>query len=423
MTTKNAAAPAWTALNERQQTWLLEIYRADQDAEEANRTAWHDGRRRQPASVWRWLEYGAVDTTLTDGPSGMLQERLNARKVWDQGAGSTMAVLVDRGLIETKREPQALSTLLSIKITPLGRAAARAGGADDTAPARRRPEGLLGETLWGMLVDVYRAGDKGLQRRLTSGGWEALAERGLVTIGKGYPSILTVALAGREHYRAHWAEYARLYPGVDAPNPDPAAAWPADVDDQLKELATTVLDIGADLHAIARRRKEKLTDPPAATPKGATPERVARDRLHRDRHKQDTRLQQLLGEHHQQLTTLYRDAVGRYVAVAAAVVTAAVAGDDPHSALATEPAPLDDFGHAPTVPCPRTGLDGVDRELQLAHRAAVSGPKRHRRRQDRQWEEGTEPCGPNVGAVRRYAEHLRQLVDDGYLTRLLLRRP
>jgi hypothetical protein len=107
------------------------------------------------------LEYGVTNSQLAAGPNGPLQQALHQAKVWDQGAGATMGVLTERGLIETRDESVVIGTKLWIKLTPSGRATARAGGADDAAPARRKPKGLLSETLWSMLVAVYRAGDQG----------------------------------------------------------------------------------------------------------------------------------------------------------------------------------------------------------------------------------------------------------------------
>lgn len=422
------ATQLWQGLNERQQTWLVVIYRADQAAEKSAKGAWTRGERSRPASEWRWLDYGIVDDPLASGPSGELQRQLNQRKVWDQGAGATMGVLLDQGLIKVKRVPLTIASQMLIQLTKLGRAVARAGGADDTAPARQRPAGMLTETFWSMLVDVHRAGEKGLLRVSPSGGWKALAERdpALLSIGPdvgSYKSRITLAPAGVQHYADQWREYAKLYPGVAAPNPDSAAepVWPREVDAQLRLLAGTVTTIGQDLHAIGKQRRE-LPEPPAAPGKSTLPELAAAVKLQRERHRLDLRVQTMLGEHHEQLLAVYRGAVARYTAVAAAVVTASAEGRDPQSVLDVGPVVLDERDRLQQLECPRTGLAGVDREIAVVHRAAVKGAKAARRREDRDWEERVAVAGRQLEAVRAFAEHLRELVADGQLTRLLLRR-
>ncbi|MGW4528374.1 hypothetical protein [Amycolatopsis sp. NPDC004378] len=421
----------WQGLNERQQTWLVVIYRADQDAEASARGAWSRGERSRPASQWRWLDYGIVDDPLASGPSGQLQSALNQRKVWDQGAGATMTVLIDHGLIKVKREPLMIGAQMLIQLTKQGRAVARAGGADDTEPARRRPRGMLSETLWSMLVDVHRAGEQGLLRYSPSGGWRALAERdpGLVQFSPDSASAktrITLTEAGQQHYVKEWREYARLYPGVAAPHPDPAAEpiWPREVDDRLAALAGAVAAIGQDLGALAKQLREldSLGEAPAAPGKGAVPEFAAAVKLRRERHRRAVKTRQLLGEHREQLLPLYRDAIARYVAVAAAVVAAAAEGTDPRAVLEVPPASLDEKDRLVGVECPCTGLAGVDREIAVAHRAAVKGAKPARRRADREFEASMAPAGRQLAAVQQFARHLRTLLAEGQLARLLLRR-
>ena len=97
----DAAAAAWAALNARQQQYLLAIYRADQAAEHENRAAFRNRARSRPAAEWRWLRYGYV--SAPGAPLGTLQQGLGDRR--DQGAGSTLAMLSDHGLIETRTDP------------------------------------------------------------------------------------------------------------------------------------------------------------------------------------------------------------------------------------------------------------------------------------------------------------------------------
>lgn len=73
-----------------------------------------------------------------------------------------------------------------------------------------------------------------------------------------------------------------------------------------------------------------------------------------------------------------------------------------------------------------TGQDhGVLALLAGQHKcsaAAVKGPKRPRRRQERRWEAQDSPGGRDLAAVLAFAAHLHDLAGRGHLTRLLLRR-
>lgn len=139
----DAAATAWAALNDRQQQYLLAIYHADQDAERDNRAAFRDGARSRPAAQWRWLNYGYV--SAPGAPLGTVQQALGDRR--DQGAGSTLAVLSDRDLIETRTDPlegwvfrqpwyREDTYHLSAQITRTGRATAPDQEAGLRPPAR-----------------------------------------------------------------------------------------------------------------------------------------------------------------------------------------------------------------------------------------------------------------------------------------------
>lgn len=422
--TTTAARRAWEALNDRQRTWLTTIYEADQEAERLAKGAWGRGERPKPASKWRWIEYGITDSPLSSGPSGSLQSALSKKKVWDQGAGTTLTVLTQAGLIETRRDPDGLGTLLWIQLTKAGRAAARAGGADDAAPSRRRPKGLLSETLWKMLVEVWCAGENGLKRRWTDGAWEVLIKRDLITVTTKtmMDNRITVSDTGAEHYRDHWADYARMYPAINAPHPDPQTTpvWPKQADQHLNKLAGACRRIGSNLRTV----NEALSpvEPPPKPGAEPTPEWAEAAVLAQEQFDLQQQQQNMLALHRDQLAELYRQAVARYAAVAAAVVTATSDGDDPTTVLATKPVNLDDRGLAPTLPCPKTGLDGLDRDIATAHNAAVKGSKRPRSRHERRWEALDSPGGRDLAAVLAYASHLHTLAAQGQLTRLLLRR-
>jgi hypothetical protein len=134
-----AALAAWEALNERQQTWLRVIYGADQDEEEWQKGAFARGEEWVPAEVWRWQEYEPTRKRRKGQTAkrGLLQARLDELEVRDPGAGSTIKVLTERRLIEVRYEDDDPSkNRMAIKMTTHGRATARAGGVDDTRPAR-----------------------------------------------------------------------------------------------------------------------------------------------------------------------------------------------------------------------------------------------------------------------------------------------
>jgi hypothetical protein len=78
-----------------------------------------------------------------------------------------------------------------------------------------------------------------------------LAERPGGTTGpySAGPCRLRLTPAGERHYAEHGAAYARLYPSVEAPDPDSAHIWPEQLDDRL-----------ADMRAECRRLRERLLE-------------------------------------------------------------------------------------------------------------------------------------------------------------------
>ncbi|MFF2331991.1 hypothetical protein, partial [Streptomyces sp. NPDC058103] len=175
----------------------------------------------------------------------------------DQGAGSSLAALRRRELIEVTED--FVQTVLGmvprvrVKLTTLGRATARAG-LGHTAP-KSPPRGLLSEWLWSNLVRLYRAGPDGMstnsprgtppeerapsdkarfflesdQRR--PGG--TLVTTKNVPAGEPYESPLYkghmihpteyrvyLTEAGKAHYEQHVRCYAELWPDVAAPVPN-----------------------------------------------------------------------------------------------------------------------------------------------------------------------------------------------------------
>lgn len=116
-------------LNDRQREYLLALFREDQKAEKRERGAWHHGQRARPASEWRWIEYGPTDLPRLLSYDPALRRVLRAKKLVDQGAGSTWEALGDRGLIERRYEHNFIGNrpfrVLFVKLTRKGRRIAR----------------------------------------------------------------------------------------------------------------------------------------------------------------------------------------------------------------------------------------------------------------------------------------------------------
>ncbi|MCW7991150.1 hypothetical protein XF35_39565, partial [Streptomyces platensis subsp. clarensis] len=136
-------ADLWAGLNPRQQTYLTVIYSADQNAEASHKGdafTWS----RTPASEWRWLPFSIKAPAALVGRTP-IQSALAAKDEHDQGAGSSLAALRRRALIEVQDD--IVQTVLGpvprvrVKMTTLGRATARAGVVP-TAP-KSPPRGLL----------------------------------------------------------------------------------------------------------------------------------------------------------------------------------------------------------------------------------------------------------------------------------------
>jgi hypothetical protein len=133
------ALEAWQELNDRQQGTMTVIYELDQEKEVARRRAASGGTfDRSPASEWRSIDFATV-------PSGIqtteMQFRLAVLGWHNQGNGSTIAALEERGLlVEGKRRiPFGLihADMLTVRLTREGRAAARAGLAMPATPRAR----------------------------------------------------------------------------------------------------------------------------------------------------------------------------------------------------------------------------------------------------------------------------------------------
>jgi hypothetical protein len=390
------AVQAWDDLNDRQRVYMQVVYEADQAAERFWAGAWARGDDPLPASVWRWLEYGVVGSSLAD--LGKLQRALKNRGVRDPGAGATLEALESRKLIETRTKPALIGYGLQVQLTTFGRSVCRAGGLDpDRAMAPRR--GQLSEALWGMLVDVHRAGPGGLESAWAGGPWERLTHREpepfvSKTPPDGHPPASTygpwrlrLTDAGREHYEANWQEYARLYPGVNAPGPDGAPVWPPEVDRELLRLreacwppSAMLKETRAELARLDGRPGGRSVD----VPKGRGGMAGIAARRNKAAAAYDTavaraaeRYRTVLEEQAAELTELCRQATARYAAAVTAVVNAVTAGTSPAAAVKEDPGPVV-WPWAPDVPV--TGLREVDESLARPHPMAKATPSKKRPR-------------------------------------------
>jgi hypothetical protein len=397
----------WDRLNQRQRSYLLVIFNADQDAEEYNRGAWAAGGRSLPAEQWRWLEYG-ITTTRFYGANGhgLLQRRLTAAGLRDAGAGSTMAVLEGHGLIITRRSWTALgSTQMELQITKEGRAVVRAAGAG-VAPARRRRPDQLGEGHWSMLVSVFAAACRGeTYSGSWSGAWDKLIKLGLVTRDRWYEVALTDA--GRDHYELGYQTYIRMYPQVDALQPDGTALWPREVDERLARLRSDYVALKQTWDTVS---KEATAELPKRSEVCATnsPEAARAAVLRNDRIDARDRLRQLAATQLPELAELRDRTATRYLSAAISVLTALLVGEDPVQAL--EVAISEDA--APAVPELKTGVVEVDTSL-AAKRAALMGRPVRRR---------TKVAATTEQPQVSYADTVAHWTKHGYLARLLLRR-
>lgn len=242
-TRQDKATTAWSSLNERQQVYLRAIYVADQAVEESRKLSAARGHYSStPAAVWRWLLYATLSTGDTD-----LKSRLRSAGI-DEGTGSTFAALEKRGLVQTQAHDRGTSYegqltpnhpqqwYLFVKITPAGRAAARAGDPAYT-PIKPLPKGTLKERQWAALEALYNAGEAGLPQdaignyggfswqwtmlRLRDYKPQALAAEANDFRRDGqriYKMVITPF--GRQYYEENRQRYAELYPSKQAGSTD-----------------------------------------------------------------------------------------------------------------------------------------------------------------------------------------------------------
>jgi hypothetical protein len=222
----------WDELNERQQTYLKQIFEIDQNREESERGAWNRGERPRPADEWRWIEYLELFVH-----SSQLRQKLKTAKVVDPGTGSTFKALSTRKLIEIDYCYQ-VSDWFKCKLTRLGRAVVRAGLGIQSE--KKLPPRTLRDYQWDALAEVWDAGDEGLPVigyfPANYGGfswrhcWVRLRNWNLKISGvkeglveefkKDQTSYIRITEEGRKFYRENWQKYRELYPEVEASEPE-----------------------------------------------------------------------------------------------------------------------------------------------------------------------------------------------------------
>ncbi|MCT7958506.1 hypothetical protein [Laspinema palackyanum] len=222
----------WDELNDRQQTYLQQIFEIDQNREESERGAWNSGGRPRPADEWRWIEYLELF-----GNSSQLRQKLKTADVVDPGTGSTFKALATRKLIEIDY-CYPVKDWFKCKLTRLGRAVVRAGLGVQSP--KKLPPRTLRDYQWKALVAAWQAGNEGLradgERSGDYGGhswqhcWLRLrawddkmryGRSGLVReFNKDLKSYLGITEEGRKFYRENWQKYRELYPEVEAPEPE-----------------------------------------------------------------------------------------------------------------------------------------------------------------------------------------------------------
>ncbi|QKW06924.1 hypothetical protein HUT18_11500 [Streptomyces sp. NA04227] len=230
------AQQAWGGLNARQRIYMEVMYGEDQGLEEEQRQLGTQGRfTKAPAQVWRRI--------FLSGRDAPTPRALRARGLWESGAGSTLAALADRGLIELGTTDTGAPYAL---LTRAGRAATRAGLGIAPMPSKAPWE--LSEWLWREMAKVARAGEDGLPPEelfgsahlyLVTGYDRHRGNRPYLDVHEesvtytprdfsgnlraGHQASRTVRRyrfteAGRAHYVDHVEDYRKFYPEIEAPD-------------------------------------------------------------------------------------------------------------------------------------------------------------------------------------------------------------
>lgn len=382
MTTK--ALAAWKELNDRQQGTLSVIYQLDQAAERARKIDAANGSwDNTPAAVWRQIDFAHEPSDRTLFGTTELQNQLASRGWDNQGNGSTMSALADRGLITRRAYATTFGQMHTVTLTRAGRAAARAG--TSLAPGST-PKAALSARAWEVLATLWACDQDG---KPLNWGHSTTIER--VLIGKHVPPLAQgldrggyeITDRGREFYREHYAAHATAHPDVHAPHPDGTNAepWPPRVDDILTQHQHRYRALcaawRAALDAQLAAEKETAAAPPVA--ETTLPAEVAELAAARHALWQETAQQraQLAADHAAELHQRGARAARAYAAAALAAFHAAVAGTDPLPGL-TSPEQEDTWDEPRLAPPAETGIPAIDADAAKLHAAAVGSPPRGR---------------------------------------------
>ncbi|WP_282792924.1 hypothetical protein [Streptomyces sp. CC224B] len=418
----------WESLNERQQTFVRIIYDLDQETEAKRAYQAAQGHYdKRPASEWRQIDFTHEPYNRDLYGVTTLQSRLEWEGYHNQGNGSTMTVLLEKGLIEQDIRGTRFGVMHTVLLTREGRAVYRA--AHDMGGRGSRSTVDLSDRSWQVLGYLWAADQRGkpldwtysttVERVLI--GKHGLAERATRRVG------YQITEKGRRYYRQHWTEYAQVYPEINAPHPDGVAVWPKEVDAALARAGRrcdALTGAWRDAWKAGEEAGRRAAAEPPEAREGEEPE-VAE--LQAERHalavEAATREVDLAERHKERLEQAARTAAWAYVRMAVAAFTAAVDGTDPQAAI---DAVADDTTKALPDPKP-TGLRGIDAAAVKHHAAAIGkplprkGPPPRPRRQPRyhqQQEETTPPPTPGSELVT-YADFLARRVKGGDLQRTL----
>lgn len=379
------ALTAWQELNDRQQGTLAAIYELDQAKDESRRRRAARGNwDNTPASEWRQIDFAHDPPDRAVFGTTELQHRL-AGAGWDnQGNGSTMAALADRGLIKRSERPDSPGWMYTVALTRDGRAAARAGLS--LAPGGA-PKAGLSRRSWEVLVLLWDADRRGEPLR-----WTYSKTIEFVLIDKHVPPLAAVRQGavgyeitdrGRDFYRQQYAAHTAAYPDVRAPHPDGADAepWPPKADEILDQHARryrALCDAWRDTQAARETAEVEASSPPPAAapilPADVAEQLAARHQLWHDTAQRRAELAAAQADDLQQRAV---HAARDYAAAALTAFAAAVAGTDPLHTL-RPPGDGDTWDEPPLPPPAGTDIPAIDAEATKLHAAAVGRPRRRR---------------------------------------------
>jgi hypothetical protein len=433
------ALEAWRELNDRQQGTMAVIYELDQEKEQDRRA---DAARgyydKTPASEWRSIDFASDPSPIR---TTEMQIRLASRGWHNQGNGSTIKALANRGLIVEgrRRIPFGLihADMLTVRLTREGRAAARAGLAMPGTPKAA----ALPKWAWEVLVSLWKADLRGdYVRRRPSGAINStligkhvppLAEPVAPDKENGYRSGYRITDRGRWFYRTFYSQNVTAHPDVKAPHPDgaDAAPWPPRADEILaahRALYRALRDQWQST-SLARQAAEAEATAPAPELPDVLPAEVAAQAEARHETWTATARQRadLAAEHADDLAARAGHAARAYAAAALAAFRAAALRTSPLDVV-QPPGDADDWDEPRLAPPAETGIHVIDAEARKLHADAVGTPVPRRGPAPRKRGPRLAPYGesallPESPGVKlaALAEFLRSHTDGGALSRRL----